>query len=81
MGEGKGEGVFSFTHLLLSAWCQDDFALLESVIGNRDNPLAALALEFKIVSANFCDELAAFTSRFGRLELFSQPLGVSIEIH
>ena len=67
--------------MLLSAWCQDDCTLLESVIGNGDNPLAAFALEFEIVPTNFCDELAAFTSGFGRLELFAQPPGVSIKIH
>lgn len=76
-----GEGGFPFNPLLLCAWCQNDFALLESVIGNGDDPFAAFAFDFKIVPAQFCDELTAFASCFDRLKLSSQPLGVSIKIH
>lgn len=66
---------------LLRAWRQSDFALLETVIGNGHDPFAAFALDFEVVSPQFCDELTAFTSGFGRLELFAQPPGVSVKIH
>ena len=69
------------TLLLLCAWCQDDFALLQSVVRNGDDPFAAFALDFEIIPTKFCDKLAAFTSGFGRLELLPQPPGVSVKIH
>ena len=69
------------TRLLLSAWCQDDLTLLQTVIGNGDNPFTPFALDFENVLTQFCDELAAFTSGFGRLGLFPHPPGVSVKIH
>ena len=66
---------------LLCAWCQDDFTVLQTVVGNGDNPFAAFALDFESIPAKFCDELTAFTSGFGMLERFAQPLGVSVKIH
>ena len=69
------------THSLLSARCEDDLALLETAISNGDNPLAAFAFHFEVISAKFCDELAAFTSGFGRLQGFAQPPGVFVKIH
>ena len=66
---------------LLRTWRQDDFLFLQTFIGNGDNPFAAFALDFEHIPAKFCDELAAFASCFGRLELLSQPPGVSVKIH
>ena len=67
--------------LLRCARCYGDFVLLESVIGNGDNPLAAFALDFEIGFAKFGQELAAFTSYFGRHEFFTQRQGVALKIH
>ena len=63
---------------LLRAWRQNDFAFLQTVVGNGDNPFAAFALDFEHIPAKFCDELAAFASSFGRLELLPQPPGVFV---
>ena len=67
--------------ILLCAWRQDDFASLETVIGNGDNPFAAFALDFETVATQFCDQLAAFTSGFGRLGLLPEPPGASVKFH
>ena len=69
------------THGLLCAWRQGDFAFLQTVVRNGDNPFAAFALDFQNIATKFCDELTTLTSRFGRLELFAQPPGVSVKIH
>lgn len=72
---------YVLTLWLLRAWRQNDFAFLQAVVGNGDNPFAALALDFEHIPAKFCDKLTAFASCFGRLELLSQPPGVFIKIH
>ena len=42
---------------LLRAWRQNDFAFLQTVVGNGDNPFAAFALDFEHIPAKFRDEL------------------------
>ena len=73
--------IGTLTLRLLCAWRQNDFAFLQTVVGNGHDPFAAFALDFEHIPAKFRDELAAFASGFGRLELLSQPPGVFIKIH
>ena len=78
MTEGKArESIICFSLLLMCARRDREFSVLDTGIGNRDNPFTAFAFQLKTGLSHLGNEMPAFTSGFSRFNGLSHDVFLS----